>query len=419
MNPSHFLMAFGILFGLKISLKIALDLLNHFHLRRHGGQVPNELADLVQPEHLQAIDAYNAAKIRYQMIHFLFSSCLLYFFLFTPLFSLYTLWVNGLSWPYIIKGTTFFLILTLLSWLVDLPWNYYYHFSIEARHGFNKYSPGSWFIDAVKGLILNVVLTVLVLTVVFSLWGDDFTFRWSFVLIGWTLAAGLIITLVYLVPVLFIPFFYKLNPLAEGPLKQALTMLVTESGFRVRGIYVADESRKSTHANAQFAGFGKSKSVILFDTLIEKFSEAEILGVLAHEIGHGRRRHIPKLIAVIMTEAFAFILFASALLAISGTYEAFGISKIFYSGAFLTYILFFDILLFFVQPLISRLSRRFEYQADLDAKVMLNTGEPLISTFKKFITHELSNINPHPIYEAFYYSHPSLLKRIRALREGK
>jgi STE24 endopeptidase len=149
---------------------------------------------------------------------------------------------------------------------------------------------------------------------------------------------------------------------------------------------------------------------------VNHYSIEEILGVLAHEIGHGKKRHTVKLMLLISLEVFVFILGSSLILEAKWPYEALGIRKILYSGGFFIYLLFFDGLLFFIQPFFSSVSRHMEYEADSYAKKALGSGNPLISTFKKFITDELDNINPHPWYEAYYYSHPSLIKRIKALK---
>ena len=321
-------------------------------------------------------------------------------------------------WPvsYLLQGIGFFLALELVGWLFQLPFGYYYHFQIEAAYGFNKYRFSGWIIDSFKNLLVNIVITALILVPVFGIWGNHFSFNWRDVFIGWSLAFIIIITLIYLVPVLFIPFFYKLQPLPDAELRSKIMSLVEKAGFKVRGVFVADESQKSTHANASLSGFGKTKTIILFDTLFKNYEETEILGILAHEIGHGKKRHIQKLLVVIILQAFIFIWFASYLLGTNVPYEFARIPNNFYSGVLITYYFFFELLGYFITPLLSFISRRFEYQADAFSKELVGSGAPLINTFEKFIKRELDNINPHPLYEAFYYSHPTLLKRIKALK---
>ncbi|MGE5605402.1 MAG: M48 family metallopeptidase, partial [Bacteroidota bacterium] len=328
----------------------------------------------------------------------------------------YTYWVSLWPVPYIIQGIGFFLVLELIGWLIQLPFDYYYHFYIEASYGFNKYRLSGWIIDACKSLLVNTILTSLILAPVLGIWGNHFSFNWRDVFWGWSLAFILIVTLVYLVPILFIPFFYKLQPLSDDELRSKIMSLVEKAGFKVRGVFITDESQRSTHANASLSGFGKTKTIILFDNLVKNYEETEILGILAHEIGHGKRRHILKLLVIIILQAFIFIWFAFYLLGTDLPYEFARIPNIFYSGILLAYYFFFELLGYFINPLLSFISRRFEYQADTFAKEFVGSGTPLIKSFEKFITRELDNINPHPLYESFYYSHPTLLKRIKALK---
>lgn len=405
---------FGVLLA-KIALKFLLYLLNFKHLQTHAGNVPEELAETIDAATLKRIDSYNAAKNIFFSLSDLLGSILLMIFLFTPLYAAYTDWIDHFQVIYPIRAILFFGILSLIDWFVNLPLDYYFHFVIEARFGFNKYRTGTWLVDALKSLVINIVITMIILGFIFSIWSNDFQFKWHDVFLGWSAAVFLIITFMVLVPVLFIPFFYKLTPLPDSELKDNVTALVRDSGFKVRGVFVADESSKSTHVNAQFAGLGKTKTIILFDNLVNHYTTEEILGILAHEIGHGKKRHNLKLVAMVSLEILAFIVGSSLILAAKWPYEAMGISKILYSGGFFIYLLFFDGLLYFVQPFFSLYSRQMEYEADSYAKKALGTGAPLIATFKRFIADELDNINPHPWYEAYYYSHPSLMKRIKAL----
>jgi STE24 endopeptidase len=415
MSPNLFRNLFLALLGVKVMVRVVLNLLNLVHLRRNAGKVPLLLNGLIDGDQLRAIDSYTADKIRFRLVGFIFDTLLLALFLFTPLFAAYSGWIDSLPWPGFWKGLLFFLLPGWAAWLADLPFDYYFHFVIEFRFGFNKYTRGGWLLDAVKNLSVTTALTVVVLTVVLAIWGGRTHFGLYDVLAGWAMIMAMTLILMYLVPVLLIPLFYKLRPLPDGELKEAITALVSGSGFAVRGVFIADQSSKSAHANAQFAGFGKSKTIILFDTLVQNYSISEILAVLAHEIGHGKQRHLVRMISFVLAESLLFLIFAFHLLEADYTFAAFGVRPSFYAGLFVTYILFFDILVFYAQPLFSRLSRKMEYEADDYSRRLIGAIAPLVSVFKKFIVNEMDNINPHPWYEAFYYSHPALLKRIKAL----
>jgi STE24 endopeptidase len=412
-----FKILFIMLFSLKMLIKLGLDLINYSYLKKHAAIVPTELKALITAEKLQAINSYNIAKIGFRLAYFLYNSFLLLGFLFSPLYSRYTNWFAAFPIPYFLKGLFFFLTLAILTWLLDLPFDYCYHFRIEAHHGFNKYTMPRWIADQFKNIIVSSVITTIILSLIFLVWGDHFIFTWNFVFIGWLSSFLLVVLLMYLIPILLFPIFYKLQPLENETLKQNIAGMFTRSGFKVRGIFMADESKKSAHANALITGIGHSKTIILFDTLIDHYSDEEILAMIAHEIGHGKKGHLFKLMSLMMVELFLFILFASYLLSANFPYQAMGITKILYSGLFFAYIFFFDLLTFFVQPFFSSYSRALEYEADDYSKQLLGSGAPLQSSFKKLISNELDNINPHPWYEAFYYSHPTLLKRIQALNQ--
>ena len=415
MPVASFRILFLSLLLVKSLCKTFLNFINLRHLQKNAGNVPAELQGVVTAETLAKIDSYQVANTTFHMAADWLGTAFLLFFLFTPLFQVYTGWLEGLALPFPIRAILFFLILSWIGWFLNLPLDFYYHFHLEARFGFNKYRIGSWLLDGAKGLFINFILMVLLLGLVFSIWGNDFGFHWRDVLWGWLATLFLLVILEYLVPVLIIPFFYKLSAVSDAALKENITALVQKCGFKVRGIYIADESSKSNHANALFAGIGKNKTIILFDTLINHYTAAEILGVLAHEIGHGKKKHSIRLMLIQAVQIFLFILFASLILSESWPYQAMGIPKIFYSGCFFIFVFFFDGFFFFVQPFLSWYSRNLEFQADAFSKKFIGSGVPLVSTFKKFITAELGNIHPHPWYEFFYYSHPSLLKRIRAL----
>ncbi len=415
MNGTLLKILFLSLFLVKILIKLSLDLINYSHLKKNAGVVPVELKNLIDQEKLTRINSYNVAKIKFRLIYFLINSLILLLFLFSPLYSAYTLWLASFPIPFLLKGLCFFLILNLIAWVLDLPFDYYFHFHIESRYEFNQFTIGRWIVDEIKNILISSVLTTVILSIVFGILQENFVFSWRLVFSGWALSLILVLIFMYLMPLILIPLYYKLKTLDDQDLQQKITELITKSGFKVRGVFMADESKKSSHANAMITGIGRSKTIILFDTLLNNYNNEEILAIIAHEIGHGKRKHIFKLMGLVIIELFLFILFASGLLASYLLYQAVGISKILYSGAFFAYVLFFDLLSFFVQPIFSWISRALEYEADHFSKELLGSGEPLKSSFRKFITNELENINPHPWYEAFYYSHPTLLKRIKAL----
>lgn len=389
--------------------------MNFRYLKQNAGQVPKVLAESIDTGKLRQMDSYNAVKMRFGIIQSLVSNTLVILFLFTALFPAYASWVGRMPIPYYLQGFLFFFIIQGAVWLIELPMEYYFQFGIEARFGFNQYTRADWLADCLKSfLVSTAVMGFLVILILWFL-GTSFRFDWLKVICAWLVATVLILVFNYLIPVVMIPIFYRLRPVSDEGLRKNIEALVAQSGFKIKRILVADESRKSSHVNAIFSGTGKTKTVILFDTLLSKFSEIEILAIIAHEIGHGKQKHLMKSLVFSIIGVFWFLLFAAYLLSAGVPFAAFGALPM-YARFYITYLFFFEILAFFVQPFLMRLLQKFEYEADAYSKQLLKQGEPLISAFKKMVVHELANINIHPWYEKIYYSHPSMIKRIEALK---
>jgi STE24 endopeptidase len=233
---------------------------------------------------------------------------------------------------------------------------------------------------------------------------------------GWAAVMGFQLLMLVLAPVLIMPLFNKFSPLPPGSLRDRLLELARRTGFQTRGIQVMDGSKRSRHSNAFFTGFGRFRKIVLFDTLIQQLDESELEAVLAHEIGHYRRRHILKFLILSALLSFAGFYILFLLAQKPWFYEAFG----FRSGSAVPALLLFGLLsglvTFWLSPLLNYWSRRYEYQADAFAASAINRALPLITALRKLNEKNLSNLTPHPVYSGFYYSHPTLLEREAALK---
>ncbi len=410
-----FKIIFITLFGIKIFVRTIIDRFN-IQFLHNNRDVPEEFNGVVDEEKLVKISEYNSAKMKYDLIKELVECAFLIMFIFTPIFSYYFNWVNSFGIAYVFKALFFFWIFFAIDYLVTLPINYLYVFRVEQKFGFNKYSLGGWIIDQLKSILLTAIISFLVIVPIILFLKNNFNFSWSFVLLGTLFMSVLVFVFMYINPTVIVPLFYKLKPVEREDLKNKIEEIVKKAGFKLKGIYMANESKKSSHANAMFSGFGNSRSVIIFDNLLNNFSEDEILAVLGHEIGHGVYKHVLKFVSITIVEMFLFFLTVALLLSSHTMYASLGIEKNIYAGLFVIMILFFYVVGYFIQPFNSALSRRYEYQADAYSKKLLGSGEGLISAFKKFVVNELSVIEPHPLYEWFYYTHPSLIRRIRRLK---
>ncbi len=308
--------------------------------------------------------------------------------------------------------TVFFLLA-----LPGLPLAWHEQFRLEERFGFNTSTPRLWWMDRVKGLLLAIGLGMPLLVLVLKL--VEWTGRWWWL---WAWAALMLFQLVMLVlaPIIILPLFNKFTPLAEGSLRERLLALGQRTGFTARTIQVMDGSKRSRHSNAFFTGFGRFRKIVLFDTLIQQLSEPELEAVLAHEIGHYKKRHIPKMLAWSAFTTLAGFFVLSWFAKQEWFYRGFGFpyepGRI--APALLLFALLAGTVTFWLSPLAHWWSRKYEYQADAYAARTMNETQSLVGALRKLNEKNLSNLTPHPLYSGFYYSHPTLLERERALESS-
>jgi len=246
---------------------------------------------------------------------------------------------------------------------------------------------------------------------------DSWTGPWWW-LRSWGSLLGFLLLMLVLATVLFLPLFNKFTPLPDGSLRERLLRLAERTCFRARSIQVMDGSKRSRHSNAFFTGFGRFRKIILFDTLIEELAELELEAVLAHEIGHFKKKHIPKMLLISALASLVGFWVISVLANQDWFYRAFGFVPGSIVPALLLFGLLSGVITFWFSPLAHWWSRRYEYQADAFAAAVMDEPRSLIGALRKLNEKNLSNLTPHPLYSGFYYSHPTLLERERALTDG-
>ncbi len=396
-----------------------LSRLNQRHVRVHATEVPNAFREFIdEPTYRRSVD-YTLAKSRFGDITNFFDTALLVAVLFSGVlpwgFGRFTTHVGASVWA---MAGFLFITGAALS-ILELPFAWYHQFKLEQRFGFNTTSIQTWVLDRVKGFLLAALLGYPLLVLVLTLveWTGPNWWLWA--------AAAVIafqLLLLLIAPAVIMPLFNKFTPLPQGPLRERLFALAQRTEFPARSIEVMDGSKRSRHSNAFFTGFGRFRKIVLFDTLIAQLSEPELESVLAHEIGHYKKRHVIKLLAV--SNAGVFMGFAAIawLARQDWFYHAFGFehpagfSAANVVPALLLFALLAGTIGFWVSPLIHIWSRRFEYEADAFARVKMEEAQSLIQALRKLTEKNLSNLTPHPLYSSFYYSHPTLLERERALR---
>ncbi len=407
------LLAYLVFFLLRSGTQLVLNRMNVAYLRRHGDTVPDIFRDTIDPEKLNKISAYTADSAGFGIFSVLSNQALFLVLLLSGILP----WVvkiliqRGLG-P-VAGGLIFFAFLSVVIHIFHLPFSLYDTFRIEDRYGFNTKTFRLWITDSLKGLALSAVLGGLLLGLLLALvvHGGRTWWVWAWLGVG---AVELLI--LWLFPVLIAPLFNKFEPIDNHELAGRIEALMARVGLRSRGVFRMDASKRSRHTNAYFTGFGKSKRIILFDTLLSSHKDEEILAILAHEIGHWKRHHVLK--QLIFAEILSLVGFfvVARLLDWPVPYHTFGFpGSISYVGLFLIGALFSPVA-YFGQPFQSARSRRYEREADDFSLRLMQTPEPMCTALKKLAVDNLANLNPHPLYAWFYYSHPPLFERIARLQ---
>ncbi len=325
-------------------------------------------------------------------------------------------WINSLaqaaSGHMILQGLVFGGVLILLGQLVGLPFSIYDTFVIEEKYGFNKTTVKTFILDIVKSLLITVILGAPIFALILWIFSSVAN-AWLW---AWGALAVIQLFIMFIAPVVILPLFNKFTPLEEGELRERIQNFATGQKYKLSGIFKIDGSRRSTKSNAYFTGFGKTKRIALFDTLIEKHTVAELVGVLAHEIGHCKLGHIKKSIVISLASSLLMFFILSLFITKGGLYAAFGIEGTPLYAGFLFFGFLYAPISMILGLLGNILSRKHEYQADAFAAETTNEPGEMISALKKLSVDNLSNLTPHPLKVFLEYSHPPVLKRIKALR---
>ena len=408
------LLAYLIFFFLRTGTQIFLNRLNTSYLRQHGNTVPEVFQDTVDPEKLKKIFAYTVDSANFGILSALAGQG---FFL-VILLSGFLPWLvrtihqGGFGW--ITGGLVFFACLSVLANLLRIPFSLYGTFVIEDRYGFNTKTFRVWITDLLKGLIISALLGGLLLWLLLTLVVHAGFAWWVW---AWMLTGAAEFLMIWLYPVVIAPLFNKFEPIENKELVQGIGTLMSRAGLRAKGVFRMDASKRSKHTNAYFTGIGKSKRIILFDTLLGSHSGDEILAVLAHEIGHWKKRHVQKQLILAELLSLAGFFVVAKLLDWPLIYQTFGFPELIpYVGLFLVAALFSP-LGYFAQPVASAISRKFEREADDFTLEIMQAPEPMAAALKRLAADNLANLAPHPLYAWFYYSHPPLVERIERLKK--
>lgn len=407
MNPFFLIILCAIL--VEYAVDVTADLVNVRSLR---AELPRELEGVYQPEDYRRSQEYIRTNTRFELVTSTFSLVILLFFWFAGGFNYLDQIVRSWGFGPIPNGLFYIGILLIGYSLLTLPFSVYHTFVIEERFGFNRTSRRTFLMDKVKSLGLAVLIGGALLSGILALFEYVGYHAWIYCWIGATVFS---LILEYVAPTWIMPLFNKFTPLEPGELKEAILNYARSVDFPVKNVFVMDGSRRSTKSNAFLTGFGRNKRIVLFDTLVKRHTVPELVAVLAHEIGHHKKKHILQgtIISIVNAGVIFFVL--SIFLGSPGLYNAFYMEQqSVYSG-----ILFFGLLYTPLEMILSvgmhALSRKNEYEADRFAAETIQHRQHLTDALKKLHAGNLSNLTPHPFYVFFNYSHPPLLQRIRAI----
>ncbi len=401
--------------ALSTGLRVWLARRHIRHIARCRNEVPADFAkqiDLVA--HQKAAD-YSTAKTRLGMVDLLIEAALLLALtLGGGLQALHNAWLHVFDNGSQAHGMALIASVALVSGLIDLPLSLYRTFIIEVRFGFNKMTLKLFVTDLIKQTLIGAALGLPLLFCVLWLmqWmGEQW---WLYVWLTW-MAFSLLVLTVY--PILILPLFNKFTPMENGELKSRIEALLAKCGFRAKGLYVMDSSKRSSHGNAYFTGFGAAKRIVLFDTLIARLAPAEIEAVLAHELGHFRHHHVWKRVAVQFAVSLLFLWLLGYAMKQDWFYAGLNVQEHSTALALMLFFLVVPVFTFLLHPLTSLYSRRHEYEADSYAAGHASSTD-LIRALVKLYQDNAATLTPDPLYSAFYDSHPPALARIARLRDA-
>ncbi|HDQ39540.1 MAG TPA: M48 family peptidase [Desulfonatronum sp.] len=388
--------------------------LNMAEVRRHAQAPPPALHEVMDEQtYAKSVD-YTLVKARFALFSNVYGMLLLAAVLFSGVLPLLYGWLGTFMEASVWRETFYVILVFLLLAMSGLPLEHHAQFCLEERFGFNKSTFRLWATDKLKGLLIALTVGAPLLALFFFLvdFAGPLWWVWAFAVF---FAFQLLMLVLY--PMLILPWFNKLTPLPEGELRQRLIDLAQRVGFKARTIQVMDGSRRSGHSNAFFTGFGRFRRIVLFDTLMEQLSEGELEAVLAHEIGHYKLGHVPKMLTLSAGLGLAAFAGLAWLLKSPAFVQAFGFSHAVDGAgpAFVLFALLAGPFGFWLSPLLNFFSRRHEYEADRFAREHAGGANPMTNALRRLSEKNLSNLTPHPLYSAFYYSHPTLLEREAAL----
>ena len=392
------------------ALGLVVDTLNVKHLKT---DLPVAFSGYYDGEKYRKSQQYLKENTRFELITGSISMPAVIAFILLGGFNWVDQWARCLEWGPIATGLVFAAILLFGSQILSLPFSIYSTFVIEGKYGFNKTTPGTFVLDILKGWLLAIIIGAPVFSAILWFFEQTGPMAWAYC---WGALTVIQVFLMFIAPVVIMPIFNKFVPLEDGELKSAIEDYAKKQQFKMKGVFSMDGSKRSTKSNAFFTGFGRFRRIVLFDTLISKHTTEELVSILAHEMGHYKKKHILKSIVISILSTGLMFYILSIFMNNPALFAAFQMEHIsIYAGLF-----FFGFLYAPIEMILSifgnMLSRHHEYEADAWAVRTYQRPQSMIAALKKLSVDNLSNLTPHPLKVFLSYSHPPVLERIRAIQ---
>jgi STE24 endopeptidase len=396
----------------RYAVQAYLDMRNKTHIQRNRKAVPEMFSDAIGLEDHQKAADYSVAKIKEGEFFNIIDLGILLAWTFGGGLNYLDTIVRGFGFDQIWTGVSFFLIFGAISTLIGLPQSIYHTFVLEEKYGFNKTTAKTFIVDMIKGLVIGGIIGIPLLYGL--LWimealGENW---WLY---AWAFLTAFQLILLWAYPTFIAPIFNKFTELEEGEVKNKIIQLLERTGFTSKGLFVMDASRRSAHGNAYFTGFGKNKRIVFFDTLIKTLEADEVEAVLAHELGHFKKKHVMKMLIKSMIFSLIGLGVLGALMKWNAFYEGHGADQASTYMALLLFSLVSGVYTFFLTPINSWTSRKHEFEADTFASENSDANK-LISALVKMYKDNASTLTPDPMYSNFYHSHPPALIRVEFLQ---
>jgi STE24 endopeptidase len=390
-------------------------LADYLNLSRLQDQLPRDFEGIYDPERYRKSQEYLNVNTRFGWVTASFDLFLLLAFWFGQGFPLLDEWVRNFNYGPIICGLIYMAALMLFKALVSLPFSMYHTFVIEERFGFNQTTWATYFLDLLKGLILAILLGTPLLAGILAFFEYAGANAWWFCWIAVTLY---MLGVQFIAPTWIMPLFNKYTPLEAGELKSAILSYAESIKFPIQNVYVMDGSKRSAKSNAFFTGFGAHRRIVLFDTLIKRHTTRELVAILAHEMGHYKKKHIIQSLVIGILQMGFMLFLLSFFISYQGLFDAFYMPRTSVYAGLIFFAMLFSPLGFFIGLIMQCLSRRNETEADRFAIKTTRDAQSMVDALKKLSVHNLSNLLPHPFYVFLNYSHPPVLQRIKTILAG-